>query len=402
MVSVIVRCVLLSALCLGAAGVVVAAPSPSDKKARVDERLERADARARAARGKESVLTGQVETYTKRVRAAETRLAPLDRRASALEAERDRLLARLRELTIRLTEERERLRIARTRLGERREYLTRRVIAIYRRGGSAVDPVELLVQGQSVGELIAASELLDRAVLRDRDLVRLIRRHAADIERTRASIEEIRTAVREDEAKAEVAASKARAVAAVVARQRNALDKVRDARQSLLSRVSEDRAHFEEEADSLRRESAALAAKIVAAQGGPSGGGRVAVGSPSAAGFSWPVQGVLTSRFGPRWGRMHEGIDISASTGTPIAASGGGTVIVAGPQGGYGNLVVVDHGGGLSTAYAHQSRIAVSVGQSVGRGSILGYVGSTGNSTGPHLHFEVRVNGGAVDPLGYL
>jgi murein DD-endopeptidase MepM/ murein hydrolase activator NlpD len=388
---------------LGVAAVgAMAAPTPTDRKSEVDRRLERADARAREARGKESVLTGQVETYTRRVRAAETRLEPLDRRARALEAERDRLLTRLRELTVRLAEERERLRLAVQRLGERREYLGRRVQEIYRRGGTGIDPLEVLMETGSLSDLIATSEFLDRVVVQDRDLVRVIRRHADDIKNTRDRIEKIRAQVREDEAQAEVAASEARAVAAVVARQRDALDKVRDARKSLLSRVSEDRAHFENEADALRRESAALAAKIVAAQGGTAAGGSVAVGSPSSAGFSWPVQGVLTSRFGPRWGRMHEGIDVSASTGTPIAAAAGGTVIVAGPQGGYGNLVVVDHGGGLSTAYAHQSRIATSVGQAVGRGSILGYVGSTGNSTGPHLHFEVRVNGGAVDPLGYL
>lgn len=398
----ILRAAVLLAICLGGVSAGLAGTSSADKKAEVDRRLERADARARAARGKEAVLTEQVEAYTRRVRAAETRLAPLDRRARTLEAERDRLLNRLRELTVRLKEERERLRLARLRLAERREYLGRRVQEIYRRGGSQIDPIQVLVETRSLSEMMAVSELLDRVVVRDRDLVRLIKRHAAEIKRTRDRIEEIRITVREDEAKAEVAASKARAAAAVVARQRNALDKVRDSRAALLSNVSEDRAEFEREVDGLREESAALAAKIVAAQGGSSAGGSVAVGAPSAAGFSWPVQGTLTSRFGPRWGRMHEGIDIGAGSGTPIAASGGGTVIVAGPQGGYGNLVVVDHGGGLSTAYAHQSRIAVSVGQSVGRGSILGYVGNTGHSFGAHLHFEVRVNGGAVDPLGYL
>jgi murein DD-endopeptidase MepM/ murein hydrolase activator NlpD len=397
-----VRALVLALVCLGGVGAALAGTTSTDKKSEVDRRLERADARARAARGKEAVLTQQVETYSRRVRAAEQRLEPLDSKARALEAERDRLLNRLRELTVRLKEERERLRLARQRLGERRKYLGRRVQEIYRRGGSTIDPIQVLIETRSLSEMVAVSEMLDRVVVRDRDLVRLIRRHADDIKRTRDRIEEIRVAVREDEAKAEVAASEARAVAAVVARQRNALDKVRDGRRALLSRVSEDRAHFEREVDGLRKESAALAAKIVAAQGGTAAGGVVAVPGASAAGFSWPVQGTLTSRFGPRWGRMHEGIDIGAGSGTPIAASAGGTVIVSGPQGGYGNLVVVDHGGGLSSAYAHQSRIAVSVGQAVGRGSILGYVGCTGHCFGDHLHFEVRVNGAAVDPLGYL
>jgi murein DD-endopeptidase MepM/ murein hydrolase activator NlpD len=99
---------------------------------------------------------------------------------------------------------------------------------------------------------------------------------------------------------------------------------------------------------------------------------------------------------------MHEGIDLGAAYGTPIAAAAAGTVIYAGWLGGYGNLTVIDHGGGLATAYGHQSSIAVSVGEQVAQGQTIGYVGSTGHSTGPHLHFEVRVDGQAVDPLGYL
>ena len=99
---------------------------------------------------------------------------------------------------------------------------------------------------------------------------------------------------------------------------------------------------------------------------------------------------------------MHEGIDIGAGSGTPIRAAAAGTVIHAGWLGGYGNLVVIDHGGGVATAYGHQSSIAAGSGAFVAQGQVIGYVGSTGNSTGPHLHFEVRVNGAPQDPLGYL
>jgi murein DD-endopeptidase MepM/ murein hydrolase activator NlpD len=110
----------------------------------------------------------------------------------------------------------------------------------------------------------------------------------------------------------------------------------------------------------------------------------------------------VTSGFGQRWGRLHAGLDIAAPEGTPIYAAKAGTVIHAGPQGAYGNLVLVDHGGGLVTAYAHQSRIATSVGASVSQGQLLGYVGNTGRSTGPHLHFETRVNGSAQNPMNFF
>jgi murein DD-endopeptidase MepM/ murein hydrolase activator NlpD len=124
--------------------------------------------------------------------------------------------------------------------------------------------------------------------------------------------------------------------------------------------------------------------------------------TPSSAGLIWPVSGPVTSPFGMRWGRLHAGIDIGVPTGTPIRAAAAGTVIVCGYDGGYGNLVVLDNGGNLATAYAHQSQIAVTCGQHVEQGQTLGYVGCTGHCFGPHLHFEVRINGSAVDPLGYL
>jgi murein DD-endopeptidase MepM/ murein hydrolase activator NlpD len=164
---------------------------------------------------------------------------------------------------------------------------------------------------------------------------------------------------------------------------------------SLDSLTAQERADAEE-IDGLQAVSADLAAKIRAAQA------HSTVQHVSGAGFIWPVNAPITSPFGWRWGRMHEGIDLGAAYGSPIAAAAAGVVIYAGWEGGYGNLVVIDHGGGLATAYGHQSRIAVSVGQSVSQGETIGYVGSTGHSTGPHLHFEVRVNGQAVDPLGYL
>ena len=121
----------------------------------------------------------------------------------------------------------------------------------------------------------------------------------------------------------------------------------------------------------------------------------------SSAGFIWPVEGTVTSPFGWRWGRMHEGIDIAAPSGTPIQAVANGNVVLAAPTSGYGNYTCVDHGSGLASCYAHQSSFAITSGP-VSQGEVIGYVGCTGSCFGDHLHFEVRINGGAVDPLGYL
>lgn len=129
---------------------------------------------------------------------------------------------------------------------------------------------------------------------------------------------------------------------------------------------------------------------------------RLVVGGRLQRAFSWPVRGRISSRFGWRWGRQHEGIDIAVPTGTPVRAAAPGRVVFAGWGGGYGYLVSIDHGSGVVTRYAHNSRLVVRVGQRVGRGQIVAYSGNTGNSTGPHVHFEIRYRGQAVDPLRYL
>ena len=115
-----------------------------------------------------------------------------------------------------------------------------------------------------------------------------------------------------------------------------------------------------------------------------------------------PINGTITSRFGSRSRGLHTGLDIANSTGTPIKAAATGVVTYAGYKGSYGYLVVVSHGNGVETYYAHCSRLYVSAGDSVSQGTVIAAVGSTGNSTGPHLHLEVRVNGVAKNPQNYL
>lgn len=139
-------------------------------------------------------------------------------------------------------------------------------------------------------------------------------------------------------------------------------------------------------------------ASAALAQGAVVGGS----GAVSNYGLIWPVSGPLTSPFGMRWGRLHPGIDIGVPIGTPIHAAKAGTVIYASWMSGYGNFVIIDHGGGFSTAYGHQSRLAVTVGEQVAQGQVIGYSGNTGDSTGPHLHFETRINGIPENPLRYL
>ncbi|MEA2000860.1 MAG: peptidoglycan DD-metalloendopeptidase family protein [Actinomycetota bacterium] len=166
-----------------------------------------------------------------------------------------------------------------------------------------------------------------------------------------------------------------------------------------LDKVDEDIAEFADELDGLEAEQSRVEQLI---EGEASKDG-IAPGI-----LVRPVPGAITSPFGMRmhpilgYSRMHTGVDMSAPLGQEIKAGGSGRVILAGPYGGYGNAVIIDHGGGMTTLYAHQSQLNVSYGQQVAAADIIGYVGSTGLSTGPHLHFEVRLSGRVVDPEDYI
>ena len=124
--------------------------------------------------------------------------------------------------------------------------------------------------------------------------------------------------------------------------------------------------------------------------------------SPSSDALTWPLSGRISSRFGLRWGRMHNGVDIAVPIGTPVRAAADGCVIFAGWRSGYGRLFILDHGAGVHTYYGHNSSFTVSVGHAVAAGDRIALSGNSGVSTGPHLHFEVRVNGRARNPLDYL
>lgn len=128
----------------------------------------------------------------------------------------------------------------------------------------------------------------------------------------------------------------------------------------------------------------------------------VSRGSVSISGIDWPLKGPMNSYYGSRWGSFHTGLDIGGDTGEPYKAAASGKIVTAGGSGGYGNMILIDHGNGVMTRYAHSSKLLVSEGQQVGKGETIGLVGNTGRSTGPHLHFEVILNGDTVNPLSYL
>jgi murein DD-endopeptidase MepM/ murein hydrolase activator NlpD len=385
-----------------ALALVFAAPAAGDdiedQKAAVDARIAALQAEISASKQQEGVLTSQLSAVVAELGAAQDAVEEAQSSLGVLETELAVETARLTKLTAQL--ERQTLRLERLQAQYERSVaiLESRVRAIYIE--EPLDMLSFLVSASSFDDVIDNVEFLSRIGAQDRRIARQVesaKRLAASERRATASTRKLTAATvsvisaRTDEA---------RSVRDRLAVSRDTLSAARGLKQSAVANSRESREEYLAEVDALAAQSATLAAAIRDSQAQAAGSS--GTGSPSASGFIWPVDGVVVSGFGMRWGRMHEGIDIAASSGTPIRAAAGGTIIHAGWLGGYGNLVVVDHGNGLATAYAHASSILVAVGQQVSQGQTVSLVGSTGHSSGPHLHFEVRVNGVAVDPLLYL
>jgi murein DD-endopeptidase MepM/ murein hydrolase activator NlpD len=380
---------------------VLAAPAAGDvgtRKQHVDDRINRLHEKIASAQAKEGVLTEEISAMTSKIRALEgdvgsatTRLDTLQRDLELHQRKLDKLAELFRVETLRLN-------FLRAQYASALGRLNARLVAIYE--SNDPDALSVILSASSFSDLISQLDYLRQIGAQDERITAQVASSKARIAAVRARTGRIKDAVAVETNAIASRTNEARRTRDRLVASQNALAVARSHERNTLASIKEDERAYLDEANALAAVSAQLGAQIVSAQ--RSSAGSFGNGAPSASGFIWPVSGPVTSPFGMRWGRMHEGIDIAVPYGTPIHAAASGTVISAGWLGGYGNLVVIDHGRGLATAYAHQSAMAVSYGSSVSQGQTIGYVGSTGHSTGPHLHFEVRVNGAAVDPLGYL
>jgi murein DD-endopeptidase MepM/ murein hydrolase activator NlpD len=294
---------------------------------------------------------------------------------------------------------------AQARLSKREGVFNKRVRDIYING--RLSYLEVIIGAKDFSDFANRVEMLKRIIDADIKLISSIKTEREEISQRKATLEADRAKVVELE-------NKAREAQAVI-------QKKKDEQSAILAQAQNDKAVAEQmqadlqaSSDAIRamlqqraaERAAAAAAAAQAAQS--SGGGSDYTYAQGTGQLAWPVSGVITSGFGwrehPIFGRQifHSGIDIGVDEGTPVHAADSGTVVYSGWMDGYGYAVVIDHGNGISTLCAHNSDLAVSEGQSVSKGTVIAYAGSTGNATGPHVHFEVRVNGDPVNPLGYL
>ncbi len=396
---------LAAACACGALLLVPAAPGQDgteQKKRAVDSKIDRLQDKIDRARAKEGVLSTQIAEVTAKIRALEDDVGAAEVRLDRLEgvlALHQRKLDRLNELFFTQTS---RLIFLQSQHKAATERLNKRVVEIYT--SDPTEPLTVVLEAASFGDMLDQLEFLDTIGRQDEKIAREVEEAKISMRETRDATRKTRNQQRETRNEVAARTEEQREVRDRLAWSQRELATARRDKNEALSSTRATREEYLHEVEGLLAQSATLAAKIQSAQAAASSSSSSTpmTSAPSASGFVWPVQGILTSPFGWRWGRMHEGIDIAVGSGTPVVSSAAGTVIVAGWMGGYGNLVVVDHGNGIATAYGHNTSLAVGVGQSVAQGQVIAYSGNTGNSTGPHVHFEVRVNGGAVDPLGYL
>ncbi len=376
---------------------VAATPALGDdatKKHAVEAKISGLQARTASHRRRESQLRSEVSGYTSRIRALEARVGDVSLRLQTLESDLSLHQHRLNALNELFALQSDRLAFLQAQFAAAVEVLDRRLVDIYE--SDPPSSLDVFLGARNVHDALDQVAYLTDIGVQDRHIATEVADAKVQAAAARAKTRALRGRVHGEAAVIEARTTQARDVRDELLGARNDLAGTRQQKLVDLSQLSsQDRADAEE-IDSLQAASAALTARIRAAQG------QTTSTTPSSAGLIWPVSGPVTSPFGWRWGRMHDGIDIGVPSGTPIHAAASGTVLYCGWESGYGNLTVLDHGGNLATAYGHQSSIAVSCGQHVGQGDVIGYVGSTGHSTGPHLHFEVRVNGSPVDPMGYL
>lgn len=270
-------------------------------------------------------------------------------------------------------------------LAERSQVLNRRMRDIYKNG--QVSYVDVLFGASDFTDFSIRMDLVKRILNQDLGLIAKVKAERELVLQKKAELEHDRVAIVELKKQAETAKA--------------AIESRRNAQQDFLDSAVSERDTNERAYQELLDTSRRIEQMIRSSQAGK--GGTIGSGI-----LVWPTSGPITSPFGwrthPIFGtsRYHSGIDIGADYGDSVVAADGGVVIYADWMGGYGKAVIIDHGGGISTLYAHNSELVVAEGQRVAKGQLISRVGSTGYSTGPHLHFEVREGGSPVNPMGYL
>lgn len=360
---------------------VLAAKSVSELQKEMNERKKEAEEASKKIKAKEKEKDAQVE---KRIE--------LDIKIGALEADIEDTESVIAEKDAEIAEKNARITELQTQIDNNRERLQERMRITYEYGG--VSYIEILLQADGFSDLLTKISLLKEIVTHDQKVINEYITTQTEVEEAKKIVEKERD---------EVVSAKN-----ILEGKRSELKKLQSEKQAIIDSLNADIKALEKEEKEAEAEYSAIQAQIKKAQSSNSSSGKTV--NKGTGQFVWPSAAStrVTSYFGRRnkpnaaATSNHRGIDIGAPSGTNVLAADSGTVIVAGFGRSYGNYVVIDHGNGYTTLYAHNSRLCVSVGDSVSRGQVIAKCGSTGNSTGPHIHFEISKNGSLVNPMSFF
>jgi len=356
-------------------------------------RIQRQQNKVNAKKAHEGVLTSTISTFNNRIQGLQGSIRGLQDRENRIQTTLAQKRNELAQIQDKLQVVRDRLVRLKQQLAAAKTQLAARLVDDWK--SDEPDMVTVILEAHGFDDLLTRADFMQRIAKQDQQILGTVR-----VLKDQATSQAEQLAALQSKAKdaANAILAQRNAVAASKAKLVNTrvqLQGARNQRKAVLAKVRSSRQKAQEDLNSLMAEQGQIQNQLQNAPGPiKQGSGR----------FIWPVNGPITSPFCERraWEACHPGIDIGVPTGTAIRAADGGRVSIAGPEGGYGNYTCIQHTASLATCYGHQSRIAVSVGQSVSQGQVIGYSGCTGLCFGPHLHFEVRVNGSVVNPLNYL
>ena len=415
--------VLALAVLLTIAGTAPAiATGSQDDLAAVKARIASLEQQIQASSGKRSGIAQEVVAARGRLESAEAEVVVAQDNVTALRddlSRRQAVLADIRaELAVRLVE----LASTRSERDHARSQAEASVVQAYMRGG--VDDPSIAFSAAGIAEVSIGLGYLDSLTGNSSDAADRYGEILTREEQERARIQQLEGSIVVEVKALEDSEHEAEVLASELAIKRAALDNEYEAQTALLARVEAQIAEFEHVKEGFEKEEASIRATIAAAAAAAKAKAQAAAAAAAAAAnpvkaappavstgngtLRWPIRGAIDSPFGWRvhpitWDRRyHTGIDIDGPYGLPVKAAKAGIVILAGVKGGFGNSVMIDHQNGWVTLYAHQQSLNVQLGQYVTTKTTIGWVGSSGNSTGPHLHFELRVNGVPTDPMRYL
>ena len=385
---------LWGALPLGSSGA-----GNQEKLSDIEHKIEVTQGKIGRRKGTEHVLSSDIARWTGRIRRLQGRIGTLQQRQNVVQSSLDQAEGELGRTQADLRFQRARQVRLRTRLREARRILSARLVERYQ--ADEPDLVSVILSSKGFAELLERGEFLKRINEQDQRIIALVRDAKADARENAIRLDKLEARQAVVAARIQERRDQISEIKQGLINTRVGYDNTRAGKQRALISVRYERRQLEGALSQMKETQARISRILNPPPAGTIPAGPIRGGSGA---MIWPINGVLTSPFcEPRaWEACHPGIDIAAPTGTPIRAADGGRVAIAGFTGGYGNYTCIQHSASLSSCYGHQSSIGVSVGQQVSKGQVIGAVGTTGHSTGPHLHFEVRINGAVTNPMNYL